>query len=197
MATKQADELLKAPEPAGQLPPHIECVFTGAFYKSVSKDVNEPQHFEITVKVPTSVISRDVTPPYVFKRFYAGKVLGQQPGYSGVRSVFLKSTVGEIPYNLPLRKQLNWMTDTVRLRTIAESQRGSRPVYNEEGEVVGSEEVKIDIALYSNPADLAAAIKRLLDEPDAFAKEQEEIRKLANSSSNDIESEIALLNPFL
>lgn len=198
MARIQADSVTPTPAPApGSLPEYVECHFTGSFYKAVSKDANESQHFDVTVKVPTSIISRDVTPPYVFRRFFAAKVLGSNPGYAGVRSVYLKSTAGEIPQYLPLSKQLNWLTDMARLRVIAESQRGSKPVYNEEGEVVSAEEVRIDTALYTNSADLAAAIKRLLTEPSAFDKEQEELRKLASSSSVEIENEIAMLNPLL
>lgn len=195
MATKQVDDVM-AVRPS-QLPPHVDCVFTGSFYKSISKDANESQFFEVSVKVPISLVSRDVTPAYVFRRFFAAKMLGAQPGYSGVRSVQLKATTGEIPQALPLRKQLYWLTDMTRLRTIAESQRGRKAVYNEEGEVVDTEEVLIDTSLFSTPAELAAAIRRLIDEPDAFAKEQEEIRKMANSGTSDIESEIYALNPLM
>lgn len=194
MATKQADEMLKAPR---ALPAHLSCTFNGTFYKSVSKDVNETEHFEVTVNVPTSIVAKDVIPPYVFKRFFASKVLGNKPGYAGVRSVFLKSTEGEIPAHLPLNKQLNWLTDMSRLRTIAESQHGMKPVFNEEGEVVGSEQVSIDISLYSSAAELAGAIKRLITEPLAFSKEQEEARKMATSGSADLEDEINALNPLL
>lgn len=199
MATTKADEIIKASNQAvtGKIPPHVVCTFRGSYYRAASKDVNETEFYEARVKVPISIIRESISPPVAFKRYFAKSVLGNKPGYAGVRIVELVTTEGEVPKELPLDKQLNWITDTSRLLEIAQYTTAQCPVFNEEGETVGQTEVSIDTSLYGSARELATAILRAKTEPLAFSREQDERRKAVTSADIVLSEEVALLNPLL
>lgn len=191
MSTKTVEALAKHAAPA---PPHILATFKGTFYKSVGGKGKEYVPWEKTVKVPLSAVSyKNHTPIGFFRRYKEAKLMTELGG-AGIRTIELTKVDGSLPPNLSFQQELQWTADFDKLREIAE--RVGEKEYIHVDLMTDEKEKKyvtINVNMYPDPTKLRDAIKMILEEPEAFAREQKKLEDRDAAAPKNMEAEIASL----
>lgn len=182
-------QLQKASAQAKAKTPFIEAFFKGTYYKG-SAAGTEPVPFEVKAKIPVSwVQDPNLNPPFVFKKFFAQRLLDQTP--SNIRFVELVRT-GELPSHLPLNQELDWTADYEKLVQIAQNI-GKRPFIsvNLEDGTQKQGSVEVDVNLWASPSELREAIRRCVADAEAFSKEQKSRAESSVIAQRNMEAELA------
>jgi hypothetical protein len=188
---------MNAAAPAPPPTPTVRCTFGGQYYKAAGGSKGkEYMPFEATVEIPLSAVSYTGTKPIaLFKKYYGESLLRQYGApENGWRNVELFKVEGELPQSLPFDHELDWTADYDRLRLLA--QRVGKRVYDEvdlKEDTKTRKEVEIIADMYPSPSRLREAIRRILSEPAAFAKEQQALIVKDSNIPKQMESEIAAL----
>lgn len=188
---QQAAQNAPQASPAEQQVEHIEATFIGKYYGGPNgKDEKTP--YKVSVKVPMRWLNEpDLHPQYLFRRFYADRVLTQLPGYNGLHSVELHST-SLLPEYLPIKQVLNWECDYGKLMQIANRQGVTHVVLDPETPEERTE-VRLETALYANAGELRAAIRLMLTDPIALHYSQARMRVLGKGQHQNLEAELTAL----
>lgn len=179
--------------------PHVVATFTGEFFKGVVGAM-EVVPFTESVMIPhTWLLKEELNPVFVFRHKFAKKLMRKYPGYSDVRTVYLKDTT-ELPDGMTVESELNWTADFTKLVTLA--QRYAKkisfiPLDPKEGTPLPREDVGVRPEYYADENALRNAIKRCMAEPQAFKAEQDRLSRGYEVRKNELtmQEEMAALYP--
>lgn len=175
-------------------PPHIKATFAGQFYKATGGGKGKEYHpYQKTVRIPLSAVTYEkLTPIAYFHKYNKAKLL-QQLGGLDLRLCELVEVEGTLP-KLPFEHQLLWTPDYNALREIAESIGPKKYISVDLATNERSSHVtELDPNLYPSPVLLRQAIRTILEEPEAFDREQKRLQEADKAAPKTMEAEIAAL----
>jgi hypothetical protein len=165
----------KAVERGGVPEGCIEATFAGTYYHGTLGGF-ETEAFEETVVVPIEYVEDpEVNPIGLFRRELAAVVIGGVRSGRDLRECRLVST-SKLPDHLEFDERLKWTTDYDELCALAKQigRKGAVHYIKEDLETGDQTKhsVSVDVTLYPEPHQLRNAIRRCVDEPQAFDREQ-------------------------
>lgn len=174
----QANQSAMAEENAKQEQEYVTATFQGLYFKGVASG-KEAVPFKVNIKVPFECIRNPAYHPAWVMQKLASKLFGKDTAYGGLRNFELTVT-SKLPTDLNPLEHLNWTAgyyDLVALIKRYATDRVYHPLDPSEGTPLPSQKVSVVHELFSTPASLRNAIKRCINDPEAFDKEQKKLLK--------------------